>query len=127
MTGYSIQSLLPDPILLLTLTEDWDITTDLTAFVHDWKQALAAADQPLTAIVDVHSQGLPGLEDLTLAANQGETPLIHSTALSRMVIVSTRAIMSHCMHGRHPDMFGRIRVAVCDSVEEALAEARQAA
>ena len=130
MSGYSIQSLSPDPILVLTLTEAWDVSADLSGFVRDWRQALEAAGQPLITIVDVHSQGLPGLEDLAMAANEapdGEPAVIHSSAMSRMVIVSSRAILSRCMHGQHPELFGHKRVTMCGSVEEALAEARLAA
>lgn len=129
MPGYSITTLTPEPILLLTLSDDWDPDAHKTAFLRDWNQALAAADTPIISIVDVHSLGLPGLEDLmwlTGQAAHGANAIIQNAAMRKLLVVSSSVVLG-LAHGLRCDPADNARVTICTSVEEAMARAHAAA
>lgn len=127
MPGDTLANLDSEPILLLTLLEDWSIRAHMADFLNDWRQALEAADTPVTAIVDIRKPPLPGLDDIIWGANQGargSNAVIQHPTMREIYVVSTNPVLSLAARGLRSEAFGNARVSVFPTLEEALEKAR---
>lgn len=127
MLSYSVTKLDHEPILVIILLEEWNLREHMPGFLAAWKQALEQAKEPLYCIIDVHMPPLPGLEDIIWGANQGArgvNPVINHPNIREIVVVSTNPVLNLAAKGLRSNAFGNARVSLYNTLEEALAHAR---
>jgi hypothetical protein len=119
--------LLPgEPIMLVTLFEDFNFATDLPHSTGATFKLLESVNEPVFLIDDLQRVDI-ALDDLTTAASitsRGDNPLYHHPKIREVLFVTSYETTRMAIRGLTTDTFGNVRARLFDTLGEALAYAR---
>ncbi len=123
---YTIEVLPGEPILVEVWQKDFEMGSHAAKFLTDITKVLDEAQEPMTNIVDMRLASV-GLDDVILGANLATrlTAFTKHPKLRRSIFVTTSKMIALAARGLNSPVFGNRQVYVCDTVEEAIAKARQ--
>jgi hypothetical protein len=123
--SYNVQLLTDEPILLETIHEDFNASTELAGLMEVGMQSLDAAGQPVVYIMD-HRLLAMGLNDLIVAANQvaKQRNFLNHPNIKKIIMVSTNRLLATAAKGMNSLAFGFIKIETCETLEQAFILAR---
>jgi hypothetical protein len=125
--SYHITTFPNEPIILLSVSEDYDIQRDLTYSNKDVIAHLERAPEPVFYVNDLSKLDLD-FESLMYAANYlclGETSTYNHPKVRQVLFVGGNEMMLMAAEGIQTETFGSVNARVFGTVDEALAYARE--
>lgn len=127
MQNFVFEKLPEEPIVLVTLSEGWEIRADMEEFLGALHTVLESCQSPVYCIVDVIKTRNPSLDDLIWGANagtRGASAIVRHRNLREFLTVSQSSLLTLAAKGVRSDVFGNVPISVYPTLEEALAYAR---
>ena len=100
MSGYRIEVLASEPILLVTIEAEWNTERDTDAALAGVMAALDVAHAPLAYIVDLSIEPRFNLDDLMFVTGrllQGRNAILHHPNLQQTLVVTRNAVMQRAV------------------------------
>ena len=122
----TIEKLPNEPIVILTLSEDYDWATEAAADDHEISALFDSLDQPVYYIMDTSAFN-PDLSTIIQSTNQaarGEAPIFRHPNICGVIMVTQSDLKRLAAKGMDSDAFGHLDIKVFGTLEEALAHVR---
>jgi hypothetical protein len=123
-----LEQLPNEPIVIQTMSPDYRLTDELPQDHPKLYAFLDGLSEPVFWIVDISKVRDINMEDLlkgTRLVATGEKPLYHHPNMRQALYVSTKDLIKLAATGLGHDQFGNLNVKVFDSLDAALAYARE--
>jgi hypothetical protein len=124
---YSVTQFPDEPILLVEFLEGFSLGRHLIQLDTDLKAALNNAPQPMYMVYDGRNIHV-SFDDLTHAtsnASRGEGNIMHHPNLAKTIVITNNAMVKLALKGMKAEIFGHVNAVAFDTMEEALAHARE--
>ncbi|MBN1562705.1 MAG: hypothetical protein JXA10_02625 [Anaerolineae bacterium] len=124
--SYAIKLLPDEPLVMVTLYEDFSLKGEFEALSQAVRDVLDAAPMPHYLIMDVVAPSLT-FEDFITAANyvvQGDDPIIKHAHIRQVILVAQSKNLELIVKAMRAASFGSITIKLCATMAEALAYAR---
>jgi hypothetical protein len=128
MCGYQIEKLDAQPVLVITLTEEWDLRANMIDMMEHWRQMLEAEGEPLHCIIDIRVPPVPLFTDIIWGANEGARgphAIVNHPLIRETLVITCEPLLRLAALGLRSEMYGSARINVYESVEEALASVKE--
>ncbi len=126
--AYDITLLPEKNACIFTFREGWDTPAAVEARARDTQRILAEVEAPIFFVMDL-SQVKMTIEGVVRSANRlarGPDAPFHHPMCRGVALVTTERIAQMVARGLQTETFGKLRVCVCSTVEEALQKGEQA-
>lgn len=126
MSTYRLELLEGEPIILVTIFEDYSIARDMPKSDQEGRALLETFDRPGYFITDI-TRLKPTVDDLIQGSNRGargDDPLWKHPLVREMIFVSSSPFIQVAAKGMNTVTFGNLSVQVFKTVEEALVYCR---
>jgi hypothetical protein len=120
------EKLLNEPIVIVTLSEDYDFATEAAAGVQENLAFLDSLDEPVYYVTDTSAVDFDlgaVIEGSNLAA-RGTNPLFHHPNIRSVIYVTQSILSALAAKGMGSDAFGNLNIKVFGTLDEALAHVR---
>jgi hypothetical protein len=127
MTGYTVERLPDEPIILHNILADWSVSRDITNSIDECVRLLNAAIEPIYFITIMADDVSISFHDLLVASTQlarGSNALMHHRNLKQYIVVTHIGAMKMAVRGLNSEVFGNVSTAAFDTLDEALAYIR---
>ena len=125
----SVYKKLPDePIVIITLSEDYDLKSDLPKTLPRYLKELSTFKEPVFWVVDASVAPIT-VNDLIVGTEmvaRGEHPLYKHPNIRQVVYVTTSDLLKLAAEGMGSEKFDKIAIKLCDDLDAALAFCREA-
>lgn len=121
--SYTIENVDTDPILIITIHEEYNVATDQAKSDAEVRPYLDNAQQPLYHIVDISNLKM-SLDDIVSASNFGsrrEDALWRHPMIATLVFVTPNKLAQAAAKGLGSVAFGNIPVKTFNTCDDALA------
>lgn len=121
-----IEKLLNEPIVVVHLSSDYDVKTELPQSVPEYLKLLNTLADPVFWIVDLSAVVLD-MEGIIFGANmlaRSENPLYHHPNVCQVIYVTTNPTLRAAVEGMTSRLFGRVAITAVNTLDEALMLAR---
>ncbi len=126
--SFKIEMLPDEPIVVITLGEDFNVEADTPAISRQYIELVEAASQPVYLIIDFRpARKALSVASIIAGANlsaKGEVPFFNHPLNKEVIWVATSEVMKMAAKGLNTDIFGKLKVSVFETLEEALSYAR---
>jgi hypothetical protein len=124
--SFAIEMLSGEPIVVVTVNEDFDVETDTPAAGRQYAELVKTISQPVYLIVDFRAASKSlSVGSIVAGANLGiQTSFFNHPHNKEVIWVATTEIMKLAAEGMGTDTFGKLKVSVFETLEEALAYVR---
>jgi hypothetical protein len=125
MKTFTVERLPDEPIIYSWVSESWT-TDELSSYVEEVIALLDAVGGPVIYISDAREANL-NVQDIIIGAStiaRGTNTLLHHPNLKECVQVSASKLLQLAAKGMDSDIFGNVKVKICETYDEALAYAR---
>lgn len=125
---YSLNKLPGEPIILATIHEDYVPKRDIVQSDAEGIRLLDTCQEPVFYIIDIRALTKITMDDVFLAVKhsaQDATSLFRHPNIRELLFVSTNPTVKTATEGLSHAAFGKINARTVDTLEEALAYARQ--
>ena len=126
--SFSLVMLPGEPIVIITLTPEFDVAHDTPQVVTAFHEAMNATAEDVALIADFRAaKGQLSLENVVKGANlatKGGAGLFTHPQVARVIFVASSAIMKMAARGLSSAAFGRVNAQAASTVDEALMMAR---
>jgi hypothetical protein len=129
MNGYTIQKLADLPVILQTITTEWQFSRDMQPLIDATMKMLDEAQEPVYLVTDNTTVPSIDFNELVSAASQitrGGNPALHHPNAREFIVVTTNGLMKLATKGLNAPVFGSVTASAFDTVAEALAYVKQA-
>ncbi|MBN1681871.1 MAG: hypothetical protein JW966_16450 [Anaerolineae bacterium] len=127
MPTYTVEKLPGEPIVMITAHEDYDPSEDAKEAVLVVNTILDELDESVTFIQDLTLMKVD-LDDIMVGADttgRGDEATFHHPNIREIISVTQDPIMRNVFEGMGSSAYGNVRMLVVDTLDEALAYARQ--
>jgi hypothetical protein len=126
--SYTFEVLPNEPIVIITLGEDFDITQDAPAVSQQYRELAESSAQPINLIADFrparNALNVGSIVLGTRLATRGEFSFFTHPKTRSVTWIVTTPLMKLTAQGLSSDNFGGLDVHVFETREEAIADAR---
>lgn len=125
---YKVEQLLNEPIILATISGT-ATPEDAEATLVEVKKLLDKQTSRVIHIIDFTSISL-NFNDIIKGSNQfarGNDPVFHHPMLGELIFVTHEKLIKMTAKGMDSDPFGHVKIAVFESLDDALVHTRSAA
>ncbi len=126
MGGYTLEKLPGEPIVVFQAAKTYDLETDTPVALDELNAIADSSDVDLIYITDIRNIHFE-LSDMAYLSNlaaRGQGAVFHHPRLKEIVAVTTSKLVELTFRGMGSEVYGRVRVAVFPTLEEALEYAR---
>lgn len=120
---YHFEKLDGEPILLSTMYNTYEMSTDAKESVRATFDVLSKLDEPVYYILDWRNLNPLSMEDISVGAMSvalAENPLFKHPQILGLVFVTSSDILSLAARGLNSAVYGNIKIDVFATVDEAL-------
>jgi hypothetical protein len=127
MPPYTIEKLPDEPIVIITLNESFSVTAHQDQSILDLRKTFDAQPEPVIYIQDLLLLTITFSELAELASLLTRTPtaLFRHPKIKKIISVTTDKALLLTYKGLRTDLFGRIDITAVDTLDKALALARE--
>jgi hypothetical protein len=126
MMSYSIEQLTDDPIVIVTLHEDFDFKLEGEQSTLEAIALLDSLDESVYYISDISAAQFD-FEDTIMGSNmaaRGENPLFHHRNVKQVLLVVGDVMQEMSAEGMQSDVYGNVNIRAFHNIDDALAHAR---
>ncbi|MBN1427059.1 MAG: hypothetical protein JXB07_01660 [Anaerolineae bacterium] len=126
MSTYTIKKLPDAPVVVITVTEDYDPSKDVMEAVEEVNRLLDTLDEQIFFIQDLTNIKVD-FEDIMVAADstgRGSEAPFHHVNIREIITVTANPLLRQVFGGMDSEVYGNVRTIVVDTLEEAMAYAR---
>jgi hypothetical protein len=124
--GYRIEKLRGEPIIIETWDANYDPAEEGPKASQEIIRMMDTINEPTVVIVDMRAMALTFNDILLMAqAASSRSAPAHHPLQRRRIIITDSSIVSLAAQGLDSELFGRIKVDIATSMDEALEIARQ--
>ncbi|MBN1681023.1 MAG: hypothetical protein JW966_12110 [Anaerolineae bacterium] len=123
MKPYTLKKLDDQPVVVLTVSADYQVTRDMPESRAELNAFLDTIDEPVFYILDLREASF-SLDDIIRGASmggRGSEASWHHPKLRRVILISGEDMVKLAAKGLSADVFGNLNVSVYDSLDKALA------
>jgi hypothetical protein len=127
MSGYTVERLPDEPIILHNILSEWNVSRDITNSIDECVRLLDAAVEPIYFITIMADDVPINFHDLLVASTRiarGSNALMHHRNLKQYLVVTRFAPVKMAVRGLNSEVFGNVPTVAFDTLEEALAYIR---
>ena len=127
MSGYTVERLPDEPIILHNILADWNVSRDITDSIDECVRLLDEAAEPIYFITVMSDDVSISFHDLLVASTKlarGSNALMHHRNLKQYLVVTHSAPMKMAVKGLNSEVFGNVPTAAFDTLDDALAHIR---
>lgn len=121
------KKLTDEPIVIVTLPDDYNLAAELPQVMPKYMQELASFQEPVFWIVD--AQVAPfSIDDIITGAElvaKGQHPLYKHPNIRQVIYVTTSQMLKLAAAGMSSEQFGKIAIKLFDNLDDALKFARE--
>ncbi|MBN2304760.1 MAG: hypothetical protein JXQ72_09805 [Anaerolineae bacterium] len=127
MATYTVQKLPDESIVIITTHEGYDPSQHVTEAAKAVNRVLDKVSGPVVFIQDLTSVKTD-MDDIMVAADttgRGDAAPFHHANIGEIITVTQDPILRRVFEGMQTDTYGNIKMVILDTLDEALAYARQ--
>jgi hypothetical protein len=124
--SFTVQMLADAPVLLLTLSAEYDLFTDFPKSYQAVSEVLDKASEPVYYVMDVSAVSFDMNIIIQAASDTSQTSqgTFHHPNVKSVLLVSSEEVIHAAAEGLRTDVYGNVRVQTFYSLDEALGYAR---
>jgi hypothetical protein len=123
---FTIEKLADEPIVLVTLSNPFDVKEDVPLFAHQLQAVFDSEAGPLWDVTDVRDLSIAFGDMVSGMAmiTRGELGVLRHAKVCRFAIVASSNLILIAAKALGQQQYGAIPVTVCESLDEAFATVR---